>query len=143
MKKLFTLTLLLLAGSFAFAQEDALGIWWTQAKESMIEIKKEGDKYVGRVIWIRDSLDAKGKPITDINNKDPKQRQSPIIGLATLDGFTYNASEKVFEGGGMYDPRSGKVYKGKFWLNDEGKLEVRGYVGFLFGTETWTRGEEK
>jgi uncharacterized protein (DUF2147 family) len=44
-------------------------------------------------------------------------------------------------GGRVYDPESGKDYKGKLHLVDEKTLDLRGYVLIpLFGrTETWTR----
>jgi uncharacterized protein (DUF2147 family) len=46
--------------------------------------------------------------------------------------------------GKLYDPKSGKEYKGRAKLEGENKLVLRGYVLIpLFGrSETWTRAEE-
>ena len=46
-----------------------------------------------------------------------------------------------WSGGFIYDPNSGKTYRGKLRLVDTNTLEVRGFIGIsLIGrTETWTR----
>jgi len=36
------------------------------------------------------------------------------------------------------DPEDGKVYTAEIWV-EEGKLKVRGYVGFFYRTQTWLR----
>ena len=61
-------------------------------------------------------------------------------GLTILEGFSYQ-EENLWSGGTIYDPNSGKTYKCKLSLNDDGTLKVRGYVGVsLFGrTEVWKR----
>lgn len=43
--------------------------------------------------------------------------------------------------GHVLDPRSGHVYNANLWLDKDGNLKLRGYVGIpLFGqTATWTR----
>ena len=48
-------------------------------------------------------------------------------------------------GGEILDPESGKTYRAKLKLIDNGeKLEVRGYIGFsMFGrSQTWIRRAE-
>jgi uncharacterized protein (DUF2147 family) len=38
--------------------------------------------------------------------------------------------------GDILDPENGKVYRCKLWV-EEGKLQVRGYIAFLYRTQTW------
>ena len=42
----------------------------------------------------------------------------------------------VYEGGEILDPKKGKIYKCKIWL-ENGVLKVRGYWGFIYRTQTW------
>ena len=44
-----------------------------------------------------------------------------------------------YKGGTILDPEDGKVYKAEVWVED-GKLKVRGYIGFLYKTQTWQKG---
>ncbi len=116
-----------------------LGEWTTVGGSSRVHIFRAGDEYRGTIIWIRDSLKA-GKPVTDDKNADEALRNRPILGMPFLTGFAYD-DEGVWKGGTIYDPESGKTYKAKITLVDEGTLELRGYIGIpLLGrTETWTR----
>ena len=43
-----------------------------------------------------------------------------------------------YSGGNILDPKNGKVYTCKLWL-EKGELKVRGYVGIFFRTQTWHR----
>ena len=60
-----------------------------------------------------------------------------------MSGFTYQADGR-WVGGRIYDPNSGKTYKGTIRQVDGNTLKFRGYVGIsLFGrTETWKRDDE-
>jgi uncharacterized protein (DUF2147 family) len=46
-----------------------------------------------------------------------------------------------WEGGTIVDPENGKVYTVKIWMdeNNPNKLNVRGYIGIFFRTQTWER----
>ena len=56
-----------------------------------------------------------------------------IIRDLALDGERY-------KGGTIMDPEDGKVYEAEIWAED-GKLKVRGHVGFLSRTQTWVRAQ--
>ena len=128
--------LLLAAG--AVRAQSPIGIWETG--ESHVEIYECGDLLCGRIIALDEPLDADGKEKTDGNNPDPGLRSRPIIGMDLIAGFS-RKSDREWEGGTIYDPRDGKTYKCKMNVQDDGTLEVRGYVGLpLFGkTVVWTR----
>ncbi len=75
----------------------------------------------------------------DHNNPDPALRKRSLCNLEIGSGFA-PSSDSEATGGRLYDPVSGKTYKGNIALNGD-ILKLRGYIGIaLFGrTETWRR----
>ena len=119
---------------------DVIGNWLTAGKEpAKIQIFKSGNKFYGKIIWLKNSTD-NGKPKVDNNNPDKTKRNNPVIGLVILTGFKFDGNDE-WKGGDIYDPESGKTYSSYFYVKDKITLKVRGYVGIsLLGrTETWTR----
>ncbi len=124
-----------------------LGTWLNGDKAAHIEIYKNGGKYYGKIVWLKEPVyppnDEKGmagKEKVDRENPDPKKRQEPVLGLVILRNFVY-ASGSQWQQGQVYDPKNGKDYKCKLTLKSPDVLDVRGYVGFSFigRTDTWTR----
>jgi uncharacterized protein (DUF2147 family) len=128
-------------GFYASAQKaDAiLGQWANPNGQDHILIYKRGNKYFGKLDWIKVPNDEQGKPKTDKNNPDKALQSRPDLGLELLKDFTFDG-EKVYEDGTIYDPKSGKTYSCKMTL-DGNSLKIRGFVVFsLFGrSEVWTR----
>ena len=56
--------------------------------------------------------------------------------MEIINGLTLQKS--VWQKGTLFDPKTGGSFKGKVWL-EEGKLLVRGYVGFLYQTQYWEK----
>lgn len=141
-----TVSIVLIASLLSFRAlsqikaDDILGIWMTGGKEpAKIQTYKSGDKYYGKIIWLKNPTE-NGKQRTDANNPDQAKRNNPIVGLVILAGFKFDGDDE-WKGGDIYDPESGKTYSSYMYLKDNNTLKVRGYVGVsLFGrTETWTR----
>jgi len=135
---------LLMAMAFGFAAHaqnaDAiLGSWANPNGQDHILIYKRGNKFFGKLDWIKFPNDETGKPKTDKENPDPALRTRPDLGLELLKDFTYDG-DNVYEDGTIYDPKSGKTYSCKMTVEGT-QLKIRGYVGIsLFGrTEVWTR----
>ncbi len=123
--------------------EDAiLGQWFNASKEAKIEIYKEGDKYFGKLAWMKEPNDENGNPKVDNKNPEKALQNRPLQDLVILRDFEYD-EDNVWTDGRIYDPKSGKDYKCKMTLTKDKKLDVRGYIGIsLFGrTETWTRAD--
>jgi uncharacterized protein (DUF2147 family) len=151
-KFIICLTVLKLACINALAQgkaDDIAGIWLTGGKESAkIQIYKSGEKYFGKIIWLK-YPEENGRPRIDSNNPNKAKRNSQIIGLVILKGFQFDGEDEWEDArlndsvgqGKIYDPESGKTYSCYLSLKDKTTLKVRGYVGILwFGrTETWTK----
>jgi uncharacterized protein (DUF2147 family) len=135
-------TLILLSNSIKAQNkvDDIAGIWLTNGDDqAKIQIYKSGDKFYGKIIWLKNPL-LNGSPKVDKNNPDKTKRTNPIIGLALLSGFKFNGDD-AWKGGLIYDPQNGKTYSCNISLKDKNTLKVRGYIGIsLLGrTEVWTR----
>ena len=145
-KQLFSLALLVAVLCFgtAYAQntgaDAVLGTWVTGSGKGHVEIYKQGDKYFGKLVWLKEPSTEQGTPKVDKNNPDAKLRSQPILGLVNLRDFTYEGDNE-WEDGKVYDPEKGKDYSCQMTLTDPNTLEVRGYIGIsLIGrTDTWKR----
>ena len=133
--------------AYSAGSDDILGVWNNEEKDAKIEIYKCGDKYCGKIIWLEEpnypegSKDGTlGTPRLDHHNPDPSLRKVLIIGLNIVHDFT-TTDGHIWYGGTVYDPKSGKTYRGKMKLVSPHQLDLRGFVGIpLFGrTTTWTR----
>lgn len=113
-----------------------LGVWLTAVEDSKVEIYKKGNKYYGRVIWLAEPNDEDGKPAVDKFNPNPSLQKRPILNMDILTSFTYDDGEYV--DGFIYNPRDGESYDCKMWIEGS-TLKVRGYLGWLFETKTWSR----
>jgi len=118
---------------FAQSNDPILGKWQNPSGEGRIEIYKKGDKFYGKLYWIKDSSKK------DLKNPKESLRSRNLQGLEILTNFTKNG--KTYEDGQIYDPKSGKTYSCKMTLKGDDALDIRGYVGvsLLGRTETWKR----
>ena len=133
--------MLLFIAPNAFSQQadDLLGVWFNQEKSAKIQIFKVGEKYDGKIIWLKEPM-RDGEPKLDRENEDEDLRSRPIIGLEILKDFEFDDDE--WEDGTIYDPKNGETYS--CYITKEGdKLNVRGYLGIaLIGrTSIWTKAE--
>jgi uncharacterized protein (DUF2147 family) len=142
MKKIILLILLGMSVKVnAQTSDDILGVWLTGEGNGHVEIYKNGSKYQGKIIWLKEPNDPKtGKPRTDINHPNKENHGRPLLGLVNLWGFTHKGANE-YENGRIYDPKNGKEYKCVMTLKDKNHLDVRGYVGIsMIGrTDKWTR----
>lgn len=140
--KQFSFLLLLTLISFAgLAQnKDAIiGKWINATGEAHVDITKRGQKYFGKVVWLKDPKDEKGNIKTDLKNPEVSLRSKPIMGLEILRDFIFEDGK--WTNGKIYDPKSGKTYKCNMTMKGRDVLNMRGYVGIsLIGrSETWKR----
>ncbi|MES2678960.1 MAG: DUF2147 domain-containing protein [Bacteroidota bacterium] len=139
MKKTLTLLLLFLGLSPVFSQVNRdiiVGTWLTASGTAKVYISREGDKYNGRITWLKNPNDETGKPKVDKNNPDKASKMMPLMGLKLLKNFVFDDGE--WNDGTIYDPLNGKTYSCVIKYRD-GKLDLRGYIGIsLIGrTQTW------
>ncbi|WP_444937154.1 DUF2147 domain-containing protein [Microbulbifer sp. JMSA004] len=116
---------------------DILGNWRTIDDEtgetkSIVNIYEKDGKYYGKVV------DLLMKPNDTVCDKCPGDlKGKPIVGMDVISGLEKKG--KKYEDGEILDPVKGKVYDLKVWLGDDNTLKLRGYLGFLYRTQTWHR----
>jgi uncharacterized protein (DUF2147 family) len=135
-----------LVSSSAFGADGSpVGLWKTIDDQTgkprgLVRITEINGQYQGSV------EKSFPKPGEDPNPKCEKcegaRRNQPVLGMTILWGLQRQGDE--YQGGEILDPETGKVYRVKMKLEDNGKkLDVRGFIGFsLFGrSQTWLREE--
>ncbi|MEM7183238.1 MAG: DUF2147 domain-containing protein [Spirochaetota bacterium] len=65
-----------------------------------------------------------------------KRKNKPVIGMVIVSGLKDEGD--AWEDGKILDPNNGKWYTCKIWKSGS-KLKVRGYIGFLYRTQTWIK----
>ncbi len=130
MKKFFVSLLFMLMAATGYSQ-DILGKWVTEAGDAQVEIYQAGDKLNGKIVWLKQGPEKK-----DSHNPNEKLRSRKLLGVNILSGLTKKKDK--WEGGKIYNPKNGKDYKCSIWL-EGAKLKVRGYIGFFYETQVWTR----
>jgi uncharacterized protein (DUF2147 family) len=138
--------LVVFAAGSSFAQMTPVGTWHSiddktgEAKAEIQIVDKDG-ALSGRVVKsLRNDPNAK-KTCEDC--KDDRKGKD-IIGMEIIRGVKAEPlSEYLWGGGGkILDPENGKEYTVKMFPKEGGqKLQVRGYIGPFYRTQTWLRAQ--
>jgi uncharacterized protein (DUF2147 family) len=129
-----------LACASAFAQMSPVGLWRsiddkTGEPKAEIRISDNGGVLSGR---IEKTLKKDARPTCE-ECRDERKGQ-PIIGLEIIRGATKTEGQDVWEHGKILDPENGKEYTLRLAPIEGGqKLQVRGYLGPFYRTQTWVR----
>jgi uncharacterized protein (DUF2147 family) len=149
MKKVISTGLLLLAmvvSGALTAQDDAkadqlIGIWEPSHGKAKVKVEKIGEKYYGKIVWLKEPMDPETKAAkVDKNNPDEKMQNKPLRGYRILKDFQYTDDNEWTEGT-IYDPENGNTYSCIIKMTDENTLDIRGYIGVsvLGRTDVWKR----
>jgi uncharacterized protein (DUF2147 family) len=138
--KTFSITaaiLMIASPALAADGKDVFGVWKVQSGSALVEIKDCGD---GTPCGTLISINAPNpETLLDDNNPDPELAKKPLLGSRMLWGF--EAKKNKWSGGRIYDAESGKDYKSKIQLQDDGTLEVKGCIGPFCQSQIWTQAE--
>lgn len=141
-KLLFAMLVVFSTPIFAQSADDITGIWWNDIKTSKIKIEKKDGKYIGTIVYIIPEKYVNGAPGKDEKNPDSSLRNRSELNLQILSGLVYNASDKEWESGTIYDPKVGKTYDCYVWLEGKDLLQLKGFVAgirMLGRKSAWTR----
>jgi uncharacterized protein (DUF2147 family) len=142
MKRLMMLAVALaLTAGRALAADPAEGEWLVQDGEAKVRIAPcpgRADRLCGVVVWLKAPRDETGQPKHDVHNPDASLRSRPIIGLQLIRDFNATG-EGRWDGGKIYDPKTGRTYAAKLRVAGDGALKVDGCVMMFCQTQTWTR----
>jgi uncharacterized protein (DUF2147 family) len=142
MKATLAAIVLAAVSSAAMAQATPVGLWRnvddkTGEAKAEIRISEANGALVGR---IEKSLKKGALPDAVCDECSDDRKGKPIAGLEIIRGGTKAEGKDVWEGGRILDPENGKEYRASFTPLDGGKkLEVRGYLGPFWRTQTWLR----
>jgi uncharacterized protein (DUF2147 family) len=137
--RILTALLLCLAFNVAHAQNTPLGLWKTVddktgQDKSLVRISETGGVVSGRVEKLLHPT--RPNPLCEKCRDD--RHGKPIVGLSIIEGLRQHG--EVWDGGKILDPENGKIYTVRIRPIDGGRsLEVRGYLGPFFRTQTWSR----
>lgn len=126
----------------AMAQMTPVGLWRTiddndGTAKSEIRITETAGVVTGK---IERDLNPKAKADDKCVECKDERKDQPVIGLEILRDLKKADGKDVWEGGTVLDPNNGKVYKAKVTPIEGGqKLQMRGYIGFFYRTQTWIR----
>lgn len=116
------------------------GLWQTfddsGGLQSTISVEIKGEKLFGYVLSLHQGSEA--HPVCEAC--EGAWRGKPVIGMEVINGLTLK--KDVWQKGTIFDPESGKSYRGSVWVEGE-TLSVRGHVGFLYQTRSWQRVPEQ
>lgn len=142
MKKIAVLFTLFLIVFQISAQKSAVDKWVsiddkTGKKKSVVELYKEDGKLYGKIIYL---FPREGRePNAKCTKCTDDRKDQPLVGLQIIRDLEWNGTE--WEGGTIVDPENGKIYNTKLWVSGKNGefLQVRGYLGPFFRTQTWIR----
>lgn len=139
-KNFALLIVCLLSVSFSASAQSVIGKWQTiddntGKPKSVVEITQVNGVYTGKIFTLLDPKRLEANPKCEKCTDDRKNKT--IVGLEIIRGMKPSGNE--FDNGTILDPENGKIYTSKMWLEGADTLKVRGYVGFFFRTQTWTR----
>jgi uncharacterized protein (DUF2147 family) len=97
----------------------------------------------GRIVWLQNPNDAQGRPLVDALNKNAAKRGAPICGLQII-GEAKPQADGSWDKGWIYDPEQGSSFDVELRLRNPETLQVKGYMGMKFLSETfvWRRAKE-
>jgi uncharacterized protein (DUF2147 family) len=135
--------LLLIAGiiliSGALKAQKEVGLWKTIDDEtgkpkSYVELYIKNGKLYGKITELIDPTEPNPLCTKCVGTLKDKQ----IIGMQIVNGLTKRKSDWFLKAG-ILDPANGEVYDCRMWLKDDNTLNVRGYLGPFYRTQTWYR----
>lgn len=142
MKKTFAAVLFAVTAASAMAQVTPVGLWRnvddkTGEVKAEIRIDESNGALLGR---IEKALGKDAKPGATCDECSDDRKGKPMVGLDIIRGGKKAEGKEVWEGGKILDPENGKEYRASYTPVDGGKkLEVRGYLGPFWRTQTWNR----
>ena len=128
----------------ALAQMTPVGLWKTiddadGSVKSEVRIVDVGGVVSGKVEL---QLDPKAKSDDKCVKCSDDRKDKLLLGMEILRGLKKVDGKNTWEDGTVLDPNNGKVYKASLTPIEGGtKLQLRGYIGFFYRTQTWIRAE--
>ena len=129
----------------AFAQATPVGLWKTidddtKKEKSLVRVTDSGGVLSGSIEKL---LDPATKPDAVCDKCSDERKDKPLLGLVILRNLKQSSDDPDWwDGGDITDPKNGKTYRARVRPIEGGtKLQMRGYIGPFYRTQTWIRVE--
>ncbi len=137
--KIFTLVAMFF-GLHGFSQS-VFGHWKTiddrtGNPKGIIKIYEKDGLMYGHVVKILE----KGKEDSKCIKCEGDLKDKPVIGMEIITAAEQHEGGE-WKGKRLFDPEQAMTFRCKIWLNPENsnELMVRGYLAFIYRTQTWVR----
>lgn len=123
--------------------QSILGKWKTIDDEtneakSVVEIVERNGKVYGKIIKLFRLPNEDPDPLCSECPEEDARYNKKVLGMEIIQNMA--ADEDGYSGGTILDPKVGKIYKCRLWVEGD-NLKVRGYWGPFYRTQTWDRFE--
>jgi uncharacterized protein (DUF2147 family) len=126
------------------ASQTVVGKWRTiddrnGITKAIVELYKQDGLLQGKVIKIMEE----GKENALCVKCEGDLKDKPVEGMQIIYSFK-DSGDGVYKGKKLFDPEQAMTFRGRIWLDPENsnQLKVRGYLAFLYRTQTWIRVKE-
>ncbi|HMN36900.1 MAG TPA: DUF2147 domain-containing protein [Hyphomicrobium sp.] len=135
-----TTGMLAVTAGYASADPRETGVWYDDSGKGAVRLSVCGNNLCGHIYWLKDPLNAEGKPLIDRHNPNEGQRTRLICGLQVIGGLAPMEGGE-WDSGWIYDPKEGKSYSVAVALAGPDTLKVTGYLmmKMMGRTLTWKR----
>ncbi|MBU2997437.1 DUF2147 domain-containing protein [Cellulophaga baltica] len=108
----------------------------TGKPKGIIKIYKKNGELYGDVVSILEE----GKENAKCEKCEGDLKDKPVIGMTIIKGAVDNGDGE-WKGKYLFDPEQAMTFRCKIWLNPDNpdELKVRGYLAFIYRTQTWQR----
>jgi uncharacterized protein (DUF2147 family) len=132
---------LLMLTSCVVSSQSIFGEWKTiddrtGKPKAVISIYEKDGLMYGHIVKILE----KGKENALCSKCDGQMKNEPILGMTIIEAAEYHG-KGIYKGDTLFDPEQAMTFRCKIWLNPDNtnELRVRGYLAFIYRTQTWIR----
>jgi len=111
----------------------------TGLPKGVINIYKENGLMYGRLVEVLEP----GKENMVCHKCEGDLKDKPVLGMTIIDAAE-ESEDGEWKGKTLFDPEQAMTFRCKIWLNPDNanELKVRGYLAFIYRTQTWVRVKE-
>lgn len=138
--KFLLITIVLLFSNFGQSQS-VFGKWKTiddrtGNPKGIINIYEKDGMMYGQI----DKVVEPGKENSLCVKCDGDLKDKPVVGMTIIKAGKKN-NDNEWKGKFLFDPEQAMTFRFKIWVNPDNsnELKVRGYLAFLYRTQTWIR----
>lgn len=110
----------------------------TGKPKAVISIYEKDGLMYGHVLEILEE----GKENALCTKCEGDKKDKPVLGMTIIHGLEKHENGE-WKGHHLFDPEQAMTFRCKIWLNPDNsdELKVRGYLAFIYRTQTWLRVE--